>query len=66
MNPQGFPSHPSSPTQSLPAWLELLYDLILVAAVLGFAYFFFWWFVLLVGPALLISLALMVVESTVR
>lgn len=66
MNPHGFSSHPSSPTRSLPAWAEFLYDLILLTAVLAFAYFFFWWFVLLVGPALLISLALMVVESTVR
>lgn len=45
---------------------ELVYNLLTLGAVAAFAYFFFWAFVLVVGPCLLISLALMLVERTVR
>lgn len=41
---------------------ELLYNLVALALVVASAYFFFWGFVLLVGPALLLSLALKVLE----
>ncbi|MFQ5662693.1 MAG: hypothetical protein ACE5HL_02550 [Terriglobia bacterium] len=45
---------------------ELLYNLAALALVAAFAYFFFWGFVAVVGPSLLISLALMTVERFVR
>jgi len=44
---------------------ELLYNLATLGLVAAFAYFCFWGFVFLVGPCLLISLALMLVERTV-
>ncbi|MBI4465875.1 MAG: hypothetical protein HY656_00410 [Acidobacteria bacterium] len=45
---------------------ELLYDLTALAVVAAGAYFFLWGFVVVVGPSLLISLVLMLVERTVR
>jgi len=45
---------------------ELAYNLAALTLVAAFAYCFFWGFVLIVGPCLLISLALMMVERTVR
>lgn len=45
---------------------ELLYNLAGLAAVAACAYFFFWGFAVVVGPSLLVSLALMLVERTVR
>ncbi|MFQ5778096.1 MAG: hypothetical protein ACE5IP_08820 [Terriglobia bacterium] len=45
---------------------ELLYNLAALALVAALAYFFFWGFVLLVGPALLLSLGLMALERLVH
>lgn len=45
---------------------ELLYNLAALALVATFAYFFFWGFVLVVGPSLLVSITLMLIERTVR
>ncbi len=45
---------------------ELFYNLVALALVAAFAYFWFWGFVWVVGPCLLVSLALMLVERTIR
>lgn len=45
---------------------ELLYNLTALGLVAAFAYFCFWGFLLVIGPSLLISIALMLVERTVR
>ena len=44
---------------------ELLYNLAALGLVAAFAYFFFWGFVAVVGPALTISIVLMLVERSV-
>lgn len=44
---------------------EILYDFAALAAVTAFGYYFFWPFVILLVPAMLGSVALMVVESII-
>lgn len=44
------------------AFAEFIYNLGALALVATFAYFFFWGFLAVVGPSVLISLALMTLE----
>lgn len=50
---------------AFPLAAELFYDLAALAIVATLAYFFFWGFVILVGPMLLVSIILMIVESRI-
>ncbi len=59
------PSQPPAQAFGIAPTAELLYNLAALGAVAAFAYFFFWGFVLVVGPALLLSLILMLVERTI-
>ncbi len=59
------PSQPPAQAFGIAPVAELLYNLAALGAVAAFAYFFFWGFVLVVGPALLLSLILMLVERII-
>lgn len=59
------PSQPPVRIFGITPAAELLYNLAALGAVAAYAYFFFWGFVLVVGPALLLSLILMLVERII-
>ncbi len=59
------PSQPPAQAFGIAPTAELLYNLAALGAVVACAYFFFWGFVLVVGPALLLSLILMLVERII-
>ncbi len=59
------PSQPPVRIVGITPAVELFYNLAALGAVAACAYFFFWGFVLVVGPALLLSLILMLVERII-
>ncbi|MCH7765337.1 MAG: hypothetical protein IH916_02135 [Acidobacteria bacterium] len=59
------PSQPPMQIFGIAPAAELFYNLAALGAVAACAYFFFWGFVLVVGPALLLSLILMLVERII-